>query len=315
MNILITGGNGEVGQTIVSSFSNKGNNICVIDRHINNLSSLHANNVELIQDNIKDISLIKKHIKNKDIVVHLAWTFSKDPKEIFETDIVGTINILKTCVEENIRHFLYTSTATVYGTPIKHPIEEDHPCLINESRNPLYSLGKYTAEQLSLLYNKDNKLPITIFRFWWAFGNIIGGKNLKSLIKKALLNEPIELVQDAGGTFITTEDLAYAMELAIHNKNSHGKIYNIGSIFLTWEEITKIIIEQTGSSSYIRFLPLHEWKGSQFLRERWDIDYEKITSELGYKTQFTESELKNRFKKALYSCISQVKEELQNKKN
>ena len=183
---------------------------------------------------------------------------------------------------------------------------ETHQCLIGEARSPLYALSKLTAEELCEYYHKTRELHVTIFRFWWAFGDSIGGSHLRDLIMKAINNQPLELVCGAGGAFITMADLESAIMLAASRPLASGQIYNVGSIFLTWEEIVKIIVRLTQSNSPIRFIPSEERRGPAFLSEVWDLDWSKATSELGFGPTASVEMMLSLFTEAMKNCIANV---------
>jgi len=194
----------------------------------------------------------------------------------------------------------------VYGRASTHPVAESHPCLIQEARKPLYGLGKYTAEELCKVYCRDRKVPATIFRFWWAFGDTISGRHLRDLVKKALSHQPLEMVRGAGGAFLTMTDLGKAIDLVLTKQGSSGQVYNLGSLFLTWQEIGEMIIRLTNSKSSIDLIPSDRWKGPAFLNEVWDLSWEKAERDLGYTPEETRDWMQSQLAKALQSCVSQV---------
>ena len=184
MRVLIVGGAGEVGRYLMKDFTQRGHEVTVLDRVISpEIGNLP---IHYLQGNLTDGIFVKEAVKGKDVIIHLAWSFADDAPTIFGEDIKGHINLLEAASSSGVQSFIYTSTATVYGHAVLHPVTETHPCLIGEARKPLYALGKYTAEELCKLYHKERGLPITIFRFWWAFGENIGGRHLRDLVKKSL---------------------------------------------------------------------------------------------------------------------------------
>jgi nucleoside-diphosphate-sugar epimerase len=167
-------------------------------------------------------------------------------------------------------------------------------------------LGKYAAEELCRVYCKERRVPATIFRFWWAFGDTIGGRHLRDLVKKALSHQPLEMVRGAGGTFVTMSDLRRAMEVVLAKQEASGQVYNVGSLFLTWEEIGEMIISLTNSKSSIDLIPSDRWNGPAFLNEVWDLSWEKAERELGYTPERTRDQMQSQLSKALQACVSQV---------
>ena len=174
-----------MGQALTLSLLEKGHPVRVLDKKADVLHSLGHKNLELIKGEVEDLSVVNGAVKGIDVIVHLAWSFSDDPGELLASDLKGHILLLDAAVAEKISHFFYTSTAVVYGKPIKSPITEEDPCLVEEARKPFYGIAKLMAEKLSLAYFRTKGLPVTIFRFWWSYGEEIGGRHLRDLIKLA----------------------------------------------------------------------------------------------------------------------------------
>jgi nucleoside-diphosphate-sugar epimerase len=308
MRILIVGGAGEVGRHLLNDYSRQGHEVTVLDRIANPLKPDEVPPVAYLRGDISDTAVVEEAVKEKDVIIHLAWSFADDPPTVFGKDIKGHVHLLEAASSSKVKSFIYTSTATVYGRAVSHPVTESHPCLIGEARKPLYALGKYTAEELCKLYSKEHGLSVSIFRFWWAFEESIGGRHLRDLIKKAMRHEPLEMVQGAGGAFVTMADLGRAMMSAITQPAAVGQVYNLGSLFLTWEEIGEMIRTLTHSSSALRLIPPDQWQGPAFLNEVWDLNWDKAQRDLGFKPGQSSEELRNRFRRALQECIDQMRQ-------
>ena len=305
MKVLIVGGAGEIGKYLVKDFSNQGHEVVVLDQ-ATKTEEMEKLSIIYIQGNLMDGPLVNETVQGMDVAIHLAWSFADTPHTIFDEDIKGHINLLEAASSSGIKRFIYTSTATVYGRSVLHPVAETHPCLIGEARKPLYALGKYTAEELCLIYYKERDLPVILFRFWWAFGGNIGGRHLRDLIRKSLNHQPLEMVRGAGGAFVTMEDLSRAIASAIVTPTGSGRIYNLGSLFLTWEEIGASIISLTHSNSKIQLVASDQWRGPAFLNEVWDLSWDKAKQELGYEPQQSTEKIRSLFVEALRTCIAQV---------
>jgi UDP-glucose 4-epimerase len=304
MKILIAGGAGEVGKHLVQDLTAQGHSVRVLDR-----AEKMKGQRDALRGDLSDPALVRAAVEGVDAIVNLAWSFAEDPQVIFGEDIRGHVNLLEAACTHKVSRFIYTSTATVYGKAVHHPVTEAHPCLIADARKPLYALGKYTAEELCRYFFKARGLPTTVLRFWWAFGATIGGSNLRDLIRKAANNQPLEMVQGAGGAFLTMADLGRAILLAASKPAAAGRIYNVGSLFLSWKEIGDIIIGLTGSSSVIKPISSEQWRGAAFLNEVWDLDWSKAREELGYEPAESAETMKASFIEALKSCVVQVRSE------
>jgi UDP-glucose 4-epimerase len=309
MRVLIVGGAGEVGRYLTKDFSKRGWTVTVMDRAPKPPELVQNLSVKYVHSDLTDATSVNQTVQGHDVIIHLAWSFADDAPTIFGEDIRGHITLLEAASSSKVRRLIYTSTATVYGRAVVHPVTETHPCLIGEARKPLYALGKYAAEELCMFYYREGKVPVTVFRFWWAFGDSIGGRHLRDLVKKAVNNQPLEMVRGAGGAFATMVDLAGAIALAIEKPTASGKIYNVGSLFLTWGEIGDMIVRLTRSSSALKFIPSDQWKGPAFLNEVWDLSWDKAKRELDYEPEASAEKMRSLFSDALQNCIAQVMKE------
>jgi UDP-glucose 4-epimerase len=307
MKVLIAGGAGDIGKYLINDFPKRGYEVVVLDQ-APKTPEMEKIPITYFQGNLINRALVDEIVQGMDVIINLAWSFADAPHTIFEEDIKGHLYLLEAASSCRIKHFIYTSTATVYGRAVSHPITESHPCLIGDARKPIYALGKYTAEELCRFYHKEQNLPVTIFRFWWAFGERIGGRHLRDLVKKSLRGQPLEMVHGAGGAFLTMEDLSKAIASAMEVSGASGQIYNLGSLFLTWEEIGAMIINLTHSKSSIQLVPSDQWRGPAFLNEVWDLSWDKAKEYLGYNPSHSEETIRSHFTNALRKCIDQVKE-------
>ena len=307
MRFLITGGAGSVGQALTLFFLEKGHSVRVLDKKADRLQSLDHRNLDLIKGEIEDLSVVSGAVKGIDVIVHLAWSFSDDPMELLASDLKGHVLLLEAAAAEKISHFFYTSTAVVYGKPIKSPITEEDPCLVEDARKPFYGIAKLTAEKFLLAYFRSKALPVTIFRFWWSYGEEIGGRHLRDLIKLAQAGEPLTVPDDAGGSFLHVDDLTNALLIALQKPETFGEIFNLSTLFLSWEEVARIIIEVTNSSSPLEVIPAKEWKGAPFLADAWKLSTAKAERVFGYRPTLSPSEARQRLKEAIAQCYRTMK--------
>ena len=270
--ILITGGAGSCGMFLTDSLLERGYEVTVLDRDVTPMRSVEKENLTLIQGLLEDRGLVKEAVEGMDAVLHLAWSFSSDPMEVLEQDLKGHINLLEEMAEQKTEHLIYTSTAVVYGKPRYSPIDEDHPLIVEEARKPLYGITKAAAEKLCLLYWKERGLPATVIRFWWAFGDDIGGRHLRQMLQTAADGEPLEFPGDSGGSFLYLEDLYQGVEKCLFAPAAYGQTFNMGTVYVTWDEVAGFVREVTGSTSQIRSTPSSEWRGSAFLADPWELD-------------------------------------------
>jgi UDP-glucose 4-epimerase len=300
VNFLITGGAGSVGRDLTASLLGKGHGVRILDKQTDVFASLSGDQKpELVQGRLEDSRLVQGALRGIDAVIHLAWSFSDDPVELLEGDLKGHVILLDACAAAKVSRLFYASTAVVYGKPVRVPITEEDPPLVEESRKPFYAVAKLTAEKLALAYGKTKGLPVTVFRFWWSFGERIGGRHLRDMIALAQAGKPLMVPDGAGGSFLDHEDLTHALLLSMEKQESVGQIFNLATLYLEWRDIARMIIEVAGSSSSLDVIPAHQWKGAQFLADPWELSTAKAERLFGYRSLFSPSMAQRRLEKAI----------------
>jgi UDP-glucose 4-epimerase len=302
MNFLITGGAGSVGQDLTASLLKKGHRVKIFDKNAEALGPVPDDNLALIPGRLEDSHLVQRALQGVDIVIHLAWSFSDDPAELLESDLKGHVVLLDASVAAKVSRFFYTSTAVVYGKPLRVPLSEDAPCLAEGARKPFYAIAKLTAEKLALAYGKTKGLPVTIFRFWWSYGKTIGGKHLRDMIMLAQAGQPLKVPEGAGGSFLDHDDLTHALLLAMKKQESIGQVFNLATLYVEWRDIARMIIEITDSSSPLEVIPAQEWKGAQFLTDPWELSIAKAERLFDYHSLFPPSMARQRIEQAIVQC-------------
>ena len=204
---------------------------------------------------MEDAAAVAEAVCGSEVIIHLAWSFSDDPQVLLEQDLRGHLLLLDAAKSQGVRHFIYTSTAVVYGKPIRVPIDEDHPLRVLEARKPAYGMAKDFAEKLTLLASRAEGAPATILRFWWAFGEEIGGRHLREMLRTAAAGKPLPVPANCGGSFLSMEDFIQAVEVALVNPGSFGQVFNLASPYVTWEEVARMAVEVTGSSAGVEVIP------------------------------------------------------------
>jgi UDP-glucose 4-epimerase len=299
--ILITGGGGSCGRYLTASLLEQGHHVRVIDKDVTGLRAMESPKLTLIQAVVEDRVAVQSAVEGVDAILHLAWSFSEVPLEVFEQDLRGHIYLLEEAVSQKVRHLIYTSTAVVYGKPRYSPIDEGHPLLVEEARKPLYGIAKAAAEKLCLMYGMGKGLPATVVRFWWAYGDDIGGKHLREMLKSAAAGEPLKVPADSGGSFLHMADLAQGLDRCLFNPLSCGRTFNFSTVYVTWQEVAEMVRDVTGSRSEIRCVPKQEWTGSAFLADPWELSDTSAREVLGYLPMDT-TRAKASLKRAIANC-------------
>jgi UDP-glucose 4-epimerase len=182
-----------------------------------------------------------------------------------------------------VRHVVYTSTAVVYGKPLRLPVDENHPLRALEARKPAYGVAKEFAEKLTLLAARSGGPPATILRFWWAFGAAIGGRHLREMLQAAAAGQRLSVPAECGGSFLSMEDLVHAVSAVLFDAQSFGQTFNLASAYVTWAEVARMVVAATGSAAAVEVVPREAWAGPTFLSEVWQLDDRRIRERLGFR--------------------------------
>jgi UDP-glucose 4-epimerase len=143
MVVLLTGGLGYIGSNVCLRLEQQGISTIIVDNLLNSylgvkhhLDNLIGRDIPLFQGNINDGHLMKKifSIHKVDCVMHFAGMKSApdsiiDPLSYYSNNLGAAVNFLETCITNDIKNFIFSSSATVYGDPTELPINETHQLL------------------------------------------------------------------------------------------------------------------------------------------------------------------------------------------
>ncbi|WKY43074.1 UDP-glucose 4-epimerase GalE [Eubacteriaceae bacterium ES2] len=182
MSILVTGGAGYIGSHTCIELLNEGYEVVVIDNFVNSsevsiarVRKLTGKSIKFYNFDIRNKELLGKVFEENRIesVIHFAGLKSvgesvSKPIEYYRNNLVGTLVLCDVMEKYDCRNFVFSSSATVYGTPAFVPITEECPKGI--VTNP-YGQTKSMLEQiLTDIYHSDNRWNLIILRYFNPIG-------------------------------------------------------------------------------------------------------------------------------------------------
>lgn len=183
MSILVTGGAGYIGSHTTLTLLEKGYDVVVFDNLANSceeaikrVEKLAGKSVKFYEADMLDKDAMNKIFdENPDIsaVIHFAGLKAvgesvAKPIEYYNNNISGTLSLLEAMRAHNVKNIIFSSSATVYGTPEKLPITED--CPKGECTNP-YGRTKSMIEQiLTDVHTSDNEWNVILLRYFNPIG-------------------------------------------------------------------------------------------------------------------------------------------------
>jgi UDP-glucose 4-epimerase len=173
MNILVTGGAGYIGSHTVKMLLEKGFNVTVFD----NLSRGHIESIpkgipfEIV--NLLDFENLKSSFRKYifDAIIHFAafayvGESTENPEMYFKNNVLGSNNLIKLAKENGVKHFVFSSTCSLYGNPLKTPISENE---IVKPINP-YAKTKMIVEEILDFYDISYGMKHIALRYFNAAG-------------------------------------------------------------------------------------------------------------------------------------------------
>ena len=171
--ILITGADGFIGSHLTEYLVRCGYKVkamCMYNS-FNSWGWLDSIDKKIIQDidivlgDVRDPKSVDNATKGIDTVLHLASLIAiphsyHSPHSYLSTNISGTLNIMESCLNNNVSTIIHTSTSEVYGDTHKMPISETN---MQYAKSP-YAATKIGADQIAQSYYSSFDLPVTIIR-------------------------------------------------------------------------------------------------------------------------------------------------------
>jgi len=172
LKVLVTGGAGYIGSHVVLELCEAGHSVSVLD----DLSTGHQDAVDPRALFFKGSTLLPAGLEQAfkhpfEAVIHLAALKAagesmEKPEAYSRNNICGTVNLLNEMVKHQVKQFIFSSTAAVYGDPQYLPIDENHPL---EPIN-YYGFTKLEIERILAWYHRLKGLNYASLRYFNAAG-------------------------------------------------------------------------------------------------------------------------------------------------
>jgi len=233
--VLVVGGAGLLGSRLVHALLDGEHKIRILDIRYGALEDVktHADleffgiGSDELRGGMADMQTVKEAVENANIVCHLAinwdgasWKHELPLAKLFEVNIRGTLNLLEASRVRDVKHFLFSSSAAVYGETERtislrrsakksRVVDEKTVCLPelwDGDPGPAYAIVKLATEKLCMMYHYHYGLPVTIFRIEYIFSS------------------ERELDDYAN---IHVDDVVQAFLFAMLNEKAYGQVFNL----------------------------------------------------------------------------------------
>ena len=181
MKILVTGGAGYIASHTNVVLLNSGYEVVAVDNFSNsniesvkNVEKITGKTITFYEGDVCDKDILRKIFSENaiDAVIHFAGLKAVGescamPIKYYQNNIISTLSLLEVMKEFNVKKFVFSSSATVYGTPERLPIDED--CALSTT-NPYGSTKLMIEEILRYVYASDNSWHIVLLRYFNPVG-------------------------------------------------------------------------------------------------------------------------------------------------
>jgi len=275
MRYLVTGGAGFIGSHLSDALLARGDEVTVLDDlstgDPSNLAEARgAPGFRFVEGSILDHPMVAALAAQADVVVHLAAAVGvklivERPLESLITNIRGTEIVLDACAMGECR-VLVASTSEIYGKNAAGPVKEDDDRVLGSPFKARwsYSTAKAVDEILAKAYWRDRGVPAIVARLF----NCVGprqtgayGMVVPRFVRQALAGEDITVYGDGEQRrcFCHVLDLVRALVALLDHPDAVGDVFNVGAQHeVSMNDLARVIVEMTGSSSRIVHIPYDE---------------------------------------------------------
>ncbi|MDO8526154.1 MAG: GDP-mannose 4,6-dehydratase [Deltaproteobacteria bacterium] len=261
---LVTGAGGFIGSQLVERLAQSGVQVTAFVRYNSrgDIGMLRYadpslfKNIKIYFGDLKDASAVRTAMIGNEVVFHLGALIGipysyVNPRDVMETNVIGTLNVLMAARELGIRRVINTSTSEVYGTAKTEKIREDHPL---QGQSP-YSASKIGADKLLESFVNSFQFPAVTLRPFNTFGPRQSMRAvIPTIISQACFKDEITIGSlDPVRDFTFVGDTVDAFFLAGTVAGIEGKVLNLGTdCEISIGDIIETVFELTGSRKPVK---------------------------------------------------------------
>jgi len=263
--VLITGGAGFIGSHLVDRLLREGFEVTVLDDFsagkMQNISSHESSRqFHLVRGDVRDVNLINRVVEDVDAVFHEAALIDvalsvENPLLFNDVNVLGTLVLLKACLDSHVKRFIFASSAAVYGDLQPAKKKEN---MLPHPISP-YGVSKLAAEHYVEVFNALYGLETVCLRYFNIYGPRQNIESTYSGVITAflgrLLKGELPIINGDGQQtrdFVHVDDVVSANLLALESKNAIGEIFNIASGTSVSVSELATILQQTTNAEHSR---------------------------------------------------------------
>ena len=240
--VLVTGAGGFIGGHLVAELVRRGAPVRALV-HYNSrnergtldwLEPEVTADVDVVLGDLRDVESVQQAAEGADTILHLGAQIAipysfVNPRDFFETNVLGTLNVAQAALRGGARRVIHTSTSEVYGSARTVPITLDHPI---EPQSP-YAASKVAADKLMDAWHRSYELPMTIVRPFNTYGPRQSARAvIPTIMSQALAGGTLRLGSLTPRRDLTfVEDTVAGMLAAADSDAAIGRTFQLGTGF------------------------------------------------------------------------------------
>jgi dihydroflavonol-4-reductase len=247
MKTLVTGGTGFVGANVIRALVQRGAEVRALVRPRSDTRNLDSLDVELVAGDLRDRGSLEAALDGCDTLYHVAAMYAlwaSDPREMYASNVTGTVNLLEAAGMAGVRRVIYTSSVATVGLPKDGMPGTEDISLHPEDLVSDYKRSKYLAEQEVLKYAKQG-LPVVIVNPSFPVGPWDVKPTPSGQIIVNFLRGKIPAYVNTGLNVVDVEDVALGHLLAAE-KGRVGERYILGHANLTLPAMFQLLEQISG---------------------------------------------------------------------
>ena len=265
--IVVVGGSGFLGSHIADELSECGFLVAIFD--LEHSKWLRPDQEMCIGD-IQNEGDLEKCFENAKYVFHLAGVAdieesSRNPRETVQQNIIGSVNIIESCLKTGVQKILFASSLYVYS-----------------DKGSFYRVSKQAVEQLLEAYNAEYGFNYTCLRYGSLYGPRAQAWNgLKRFVSQAVSGNKIVYpgTGEERREYIHVRDAAILSVSAMESKYDNKSLTITGTQVMTSRDVLRMIKEIIGGSVRLSFEP----KGSDYEHGHYSMTPYRYIPKKGYK--------------------------------
>lgn len=257
MRALVTGATGFVGSHVARALVDRGACIRVLVRRSSRIDNLADLDCEPLYGDLADADSVNRAMEGCDAVFHVAADYrlwSRDPRELYRSNVDGTVNVLRAACTAGVKRVVYTSTVGALAVPSGDaPSDEAAPVTLEEMVGH-YKRSKFLAEEQARRFHTQEGLDVVIVNP----STPVGERDIKPTptgkIVVDFLNRRMPAFVDTGLNLVDVRDVAVGHVLAFERGRA-GERYILGNENVTLQGILRLLADITGLPAPNRRIP------------------------------------------------------------